>query len=151
MLPAWVPDRPVNFSQDVSVMHKQMRCQLGPRCLPAPHWGSWERLSETPAPFPPHQPGLCPACSEEKSHVRPREGVVRTSLSSFCPHSCCHPVHVGVGRNGSGRKAVGGEEEQGRGLLPTARTPCHWLVWDDEDAHHSVRAGCSHLHGPGGG
>lgn len=101
-----------------------------PRCLPLSHWGSGEGVSDPSSP-PPHQPGLPPAFSAEKSRLRPSEDAVRPSPASFCPHSGCHLVRVGMGRDGSGMEAGGRGKRgrQGRGLLPTASSPCHRRCW----------------------
>lgn len=78
-----------------------------PCCLPPSHWGSGEGGSDPSSP-PPHQPGLPPAFSAEKSRLRPSEDAVRPSPASFCPHSGCHLVRVGMGRDGSRMEAGGG-------------------------------------------
>lgn len=103
MFSAWVLYQPVNSSQDISVTHGCMRCQRGSH-FRLSHRGSQEEPSQTSAPLAPHQPGLRPAFSEGKSHVRPREDAIRPSHTRFCPPSCYHIVQFGISRNKSRRK-----------------------------------------------
>lgn len=112
MFPAWVPYQPVNFSQDVSVMHKWTRCQPSPTASLHPTGGAGKGWARPWLPSHPSARAVPSLFRRKKGHVRPREDAIRPSLASFCPHSCRHLVRVGMGRNGSRTKAVGGEEGQ---------------------------------------
>lgn len=147
MFPAWVPYQPVNFSQDVSVMHKWTRCQPSPTASLHPTGGAgkgWAR------PWLPSHPSAraAPSLFRRKKPREAKGGCNKTFPGQFLPSFLLPPSPCWDGQEWEQDKSCGwrrGASRQGRGLLPTARRPCHQHILKPQVAPPCVVEGG---HGP---
>lgn len=150
MFPAWIPYQPVNFSQDISVTHEWMRCQPSPAACLHPTGRAGKGWVRPQLPSHPISQGCVQPFQKKKAmwcQGRMQKVLLWPVFALIpVPPSLCWDGQEQEQNQSCGERR--GASRQGRGLLPTARRPCHQHILKPQDALPCM---VEWGHGPGHG